>query len=60
MATSASAPSSGSALCRHSRHSSIGTLSTVMPPPTPSSILPAATSKVRIATLNSTPQEGLA
>ena len=30
---------SGAALCRHSYHSRIGTLSTVMPPPTPSSTL---------------------
>jgi hypothetical protein len=38
----------------------MGTLSAVMPPPTPSSMRRSLISNVRIATLNSVPHTGLA
>ena len=42
-------------MCRHSYHSRIGTLSAVMPPPTPSCSRPPSVSKVRMRTLRSVP-----
>ena len=54
------AASSGRALSRHSSSSRSGSESATIPPPTPSQALPRATSKVRIATFSSSPDNGLA
>ena len=49
----------GAALCRHSSHSASASESAVIPPPDPSTALPAASnSTVRIATLSSQPAIG--
>ena len=52
------AVSSGVALMRHSAYSAAGSESATMPPPAPSQALPAANSKVRIATFSSRPAAG--
>ncbi len=52
------AVSRGVALIRHSAYSASGSESATMPPPAPSQDLPAANSKVRMATLSSRPATG--
>ena len=52
------ASSSGAALTAHSRASAAGSESATTPPPTPSQTSRPATSKVRMATLSSSPATG--
>src|SRR5947209_6733025 len=58
-AEAAAAPMIRAALCRHSSHSASGSESAVIPPPEPSTALPAASnSTVRMATFSSHPATG--